>query len=371
MESDVDGLNGWASENSTEAFALRHAFMRKSVTDVMGLLKQLNARQVAAVLAEIGFRVDESQIERGRAAVFSSVQADVSKALVLGVDGVGLARGLRGLNFSQIEVFGSGRNDWVLGFGSDEFSGDLEAATVIQGVFRADSVSVDLLGEEAACNRSSLRMVAAQALRCELQGFSFEGVPGKYAIDLPLREVLDVHREAVAAFAVECVRSALGAWAQGTKVPQIDTWVPDSVQRMLAGNASVDAAHALLVALDSGAIERHGREIGGHGFESLLSAQGVNANVKTVGEMAHESGLAVKPVDRQRGQYFGPVLAVDHRAALVKVTRHEAIELDFGELPSDRARPQAGDTLRIGFKAGVLSFTSAGRGVRESSGVAR
>lgn len=62
--------------------------------------------------------------------------------------------------------------------------------------------------------------------------------------------------------------------------------------------------------------------------------------------------------DRERGQYFGMVVALEHHVALVKIMPTKIIELPFGAMAvTEVESPKLGDSIRMGFKNGVLTAT--------------
>lgn len=59
--------------------------------------------------------------------------------------------------------------------------------------------------------------------------------------------------------------------------------------------------------------------------------------------------------DRMRGQYFGLVVALEHHLAIVKIANTKMLELPFGALAvTEEQSPKLGDSVRMGFKDGVL-----------------
>ncbi|RWA45612.1 hypothetical protein AU476_00850 [Cupriavidus sp. UYMSc13B] len=245
------------------------------------------------------------------------------------------------------------------------FPGEQRATEMIQAVLKVPTVRVTPLGDHPFAQRASLQMVAAQALQKSVLGFGFDGLPGKYVVPVPMAEVVELHREATVEVAAQSTRAGLLAWASGSKVTGLSEWVPDSVQRLLHGSVSRDAAEIVVSSLNSGSIARHAQEYGLHGIANLLAAKGLDLNAPTIGEQAQEMGLQIKEPDRERGQYFGTVVAQDHRASLIKVKRDEAIELPFAKMPG--GRPRIGEALRLGFKAGALSVSSKAVGREGSS----
>lgn len=327
---------------------------------VMSLFKTLDAQGLAGVLNNAGFYVDDSLVESGRNAVFLSVKSDIEAALELKVDGHGLKQVRQGFAAKDLGT--------SLNFDPADFDGDSEAAKVIQGVLRSSAITVSLLGTAKANERPVLLNIAGQGLSIGRQGFGFEGVAGKYAVPLSLREVVDLHKTAARALAVETTGVALNHWANGGKVGDLGELVPDSVQRHLQGGISLVAAKAVVAALEDQTIVKHAGDKGVHAITSLLAAQGLDVSAKTIQEHAVDLGLTIKEANRDRGNYFGPVVAADHRAGLVKFAVSSALELPFADLPVNQERPKVGEPVRVGFKDGAMSVSIVGRPGREGVG---
>jgi hypothetical protein len=357
----VPGKDGmWGSAGG---LALRDSLARGSAAGVMDLIKSMDVHGVAIALREAGFDVDHQSIQGGRATVFASVKADLEEALEARVNGFELqswrTRSRSGAN--DLAFGEKGIHSDELTFKANEFDGDVQAARAIQRVMRAGNIYVDVLGEQMHTERASLRLIAGQGLKQGVQGFGFDGLPGKYQVPLSLVDVVDLHREAAQSVAIDSARAGLAAWAAGEKVSELSDWVPDSVQRLLHGTVSLAAAQAVVQAIDGGSIARHASEIGAHSITGLLGAQGLDVNAPTIAEQAEELGLKVKDPERTRGQYFGTVVAIDHRAALVKYTRTEAIELPFAALSKAQDKPAMGEALRVSFKNGAMNVGSPAR----------
>lgn len=357
---------------SAGGIALRESIAHGSTSGVMGLLNSMEVQGMAVALREAGFTVDAVDIQHGRSAVFESVRQELIEALELQVNGFDLpaAREKSHQNLDPVaqpfaaKAIGNGEE---ADFSGIDFQGDVAAARAVQAVMSAMSVSVELLGDAMASERSALVLVAGQGLKKGIQGFGFDGTAGKYQVPLSMADIVDLHRDAAEAVAIESTRTGLAAWAAGDTVKQLSDWVPDSVQRLLHGSLSLVAAEAVVQAIQGGAIARHAGEIGAHEATGLLAAQGFDVNAPTVRETAEQLGLTVKEPNRLRGQYHGTVIAVDHRAGLVKFARADALELPFSALKPGQAKPEMGDSLRVGFKAGEMTVTAVGRSSRERS----
>ena len=342
-----DGV--WASAG---AHALRQALVQRSPRGVMDLLKGMSADGMVQVLLESGFEVGAQAAREGRTSVYESVKGDLEKALRNGVDGHGL-RGLAVAPGSRTTTSqGSGVATPSRGAGRKAQS----AVDVIQDVLHSPKVMVFPLGDVRVSERASLQMIAAQALQKGVLGFSFDGLPGKYVVPVPMSEVAALHKAATAAVAVESAHAALVAWAGGAKVSDLSDWVPDSTQRLLHGAVSKGAAEVVISSISSGTIARHAEAIGEHGIASLLAASGLDLDAQTVQEQAAEHGLRLKAPDVERGNYYGAVMAQDHRASLVRINPREAIELPFSQTPG--WKPKLGEQVRVVFKAGTLSVSA-------------
>ena len=368
--SDVAPLVGPAG------VVLRSALMRGSDGDVMTLLKSMNAKGVADVLREVGFVVDPALIDRGRSAVFESAKSDLCDALELCVDGFGLqiARDAAlavskmggGPSFAAKGAF----TEVALEFDPVNFAGDAEAARVIQGIMRSSAISVSLLGDALPRERGSLLLVAGQALTKGVQGFGFDGIAGKYEVPLSMAQVHALNQDSAQAVAEESARAGLSVWAAGDKVESLNDWVLDSIQRLLHGSVSLESAQAVVQSIESGALGRHAAEIGAHQSTALFAGQGLDISALTVEEQAKGLGLVVQAPDRLRGQYFGPVMAKDHRAVMIKSSRMDLVELPYAALAVGQARPKLGDSVRLSFKNNTLTVGVVERGA-QSGGVGR
>ncbi len=353
--------------------ALRQALHQGTAPSVISLLKSMDAMGIAKSLGEAGFEVPAGIAKQGRAAVFASVQGDLSRAVKLRVDGFGLAafrveHDSPQMPFDTTFAAKDGELNRGPKFKAGGFLGDPEAGKAIQGVLSAAKVDVDMLGDAQVNERNALVLVAGQALQKGVQGFGFDGIEGKFKIKLSMAEMAELHRGAAQAVATESAKDGLASWAKGEKPQDLSEWVPDSVQRLLYGSLSLQSAHALVNAIEGGSIARHAGEIGVHGFSTMLKDQGFDINAPSVQELANDQGLVIIEPNLSRGQYFGPVVAMDHRAALVKFTRSEVIELPFEALSEGQARPSIGDAVRLGFKAGEMTVTFAERPGREAVG---
>ena len=334
---------------SVGSIGVRAALRESSADGLMDLMSTMDTQTMTKSLREAGFAVPVSAIGKGRNAVFKSVEGALNDALDLGVDGFALAAS-RMASISEGSVSVSA---------DEEVVNDVDAAMTVQRLMRAKSVTVDLLGDATPGARESLLLVAGQALMKDIQGFGFDGIPGKYQIPLSMAQVVELHRDAASAVAEQSARTGLSAWVKGETVPDVSDWVPDSVQRLLRGSVSMAAAQVLVDSLRDGAIANHAGEIGTHKITTVLEANGLNVHAMTVERQAEHLGLILKDPDRDRGQYFGPVVGLDHRAALVKYTRTQAVELPLVAVGEGQRRPEMGDSVRMAFKGGELKVSIA------------
>lgn len=365
----LDSERNWGS---TGAIALRAALQAGSAPGVLSLLKTMDATGMAKTLGEAGFKVRPEIVAQGRAAVFASVQQDLSNAIAGRSDGYALINtegraaraGSVDLSIGPTKTTAPARRQQVGQVAG--FKGDLTAANAVQGMLSAPRLSVEALGEALPQERGSLTLIAGQAMKKGIQGFAFDGLDGKFKVRLSMEDIVELHRGAAQSVATESARTSLASWAKGEKGFELSDWVPDSVQRLLHGSLSAGSAQAIVNAIEGGSIARHAGEIGVHTISALLMDQGLDVTAPTVKEQARAQELIIIQPDRQRGQYFGPVVGVDHRAMLVKRSQNEVIELAFEELPKDVAKPSKGEALRIGFNAGTMTLNKAQRPERET-----
>lgn len=343
------GLDGeWRSSGS---LALQESLRLGSAAGVLEILGKMDARTTAACLREVGIYVPDDAVARGHDAILAEVQPDINAAIAAQIDGFGLAR--KRMPRQQALVAAKPVIEELNG------TGFANAAQAIQRLMRVEHIDVQMFGQAKASERPSLLFVAGQALQKQVQGFAFEGIDGKYDVPISMPEMLDLHREAARAVGEESARTALGVWVTGGKVGPISEWVPDSVQKLLYGSVSVDSASSLVEAIKGGMVGRNAAAFGIHGFTALLAGQGLDVNAKTVAMQAADLGLDIVEPDRQRGQYVGPMVGSDHRAALVKFNRKSVLELPFAELAEGQEKPNVGDRIRMGFKNGALTVSVA------------
>lgn len=330
--------------SSAGAHAMRAALKEQSAKGVMDLLKPMDAQGMAHVFREVGFNVDSSLISKGRKAVFDSIKLDLQKAL-------------RGPNVVAQRQPEQG----PMAEKPRKTAGAVQRSSqsplqMIQDVLRSPNIEVSTFGDTPMPQRGSLQMVAGQALEKGILGFGFDGMSGKYMVPSPMREIVELHKEAARSVATLSTKAALNSWSQEQKPAPIHDFVPDSIQRLLQGGLSLEAAEVVVGALESGSIANHAQEIGDVAISNLLAERGLDVDAPTIQMQAQELGLSFKSMDTDRGMYFGAVVAQDHRASLIKVNKNEVIELTHQQ--SSLGKPRVGEQLRIEFKAGALSVTS-------------
>lgn len=240
----------------------------------------------------------------------------------------------------------------------------LDAASLMQAIMKSPSVTVYVLGNAPATERASLLMIAGQAIEKDIQGFGFDGIPGKFNVPLSMAQMIVLHRNASIAVAKESAQAGLSSWADGKKA-DVHSWVPDSVQRMLTGSLSVDSARAIVHAIDGGIVAKHAQEIGEGRFARVMKVQGYDVDAPTVDMQAKELGFTLVEPNRKQSTSVGPVMGMDHRAALIKVNRTSVIEVPFNLL---NEKPSLGAMVRVGFKDGVPTVNVA---QNKSQGVSR
>lgn len=317
------------------------------------VLQSLDAASMISVLRSTGFRVDQDAGSIDRSAVFDQVKEDLAWALARRAHGQPLANSN---HTPEGKVRRPAVDKQLTDGSSDTPVPQPEALKAVQAAFSAKTISVRLPGAQPPAQRDVLLMLTAQAMDQSLLGFGFEGIPGKYEIPLNLAGITELHRAAAAAVANEQFRHHLRNWVQGQTPTEIGPWLPDSVQRLLTGPVSVGSAEAALHAMETGVITRHAGERGAHTIEGLLRQRGLDPHAPTVEQQASALNLEIAPTDRARGRYFGPVVATDHRAVLIKHALRGAILINRDELPAALGVPTAGTPVRVRFHSGNIDM---------------
>jgi hypothetical protein len=359
-----------SGSTQTVVMALKSALEQGSADRVSALLKAMNAQTMAITLRAVGFDVDPALAAHGRNAIFAEVRHNIQAALAQKVDGYGLSGKAKPAGAMQDGPFtfaAKAMPQASVAIDASNFKGDLEAAKAVQGILQASSVRVDVLGDALHTERDALLMIAGQGMKRGILGFGFDGVPGKFEVSLPMTAVAELHGAAAEAVAVESAKTGLQAWSAGERVVGLSDWIPDSAQRLLQGSASLDSAKAILHTIESGAIAIHAKEIGVHVITKLFAEKGLDATAPTVEMQAASMEFEVQQPDRERGRYFGTVVAQDHRASLIKTTRTSAIVVPFSEMPAGQERPVPGSAIRIEFQKGTMNVSQSGRTEREGA----
>lgn len=338
-------------QNVEGATAIREALKAGATHDLMRVLQSLDARAMARALSEAGFTVSNVGT---RSEMFDQVKSDLAMALAIRGDGYDLIthRELSVPNESAATRIREAKPGRLT---SGELRGDARSVQGIQEVFMSERVSVSLLGELPHVQRDALLMLAGQAMQRGLLGFGFDGIDGKYQLPLRMEQVVELHSAAAAAVAIEEAGRGLAEWAEEKHRRDMSDWLPDSVQRLLSGPVSLDAAEAVIHTIETGSIARHASEKGQHTIESLLVERGLDVHAPTVERQASDLGLEIKEPDRERGRYFGTVVGQDHRALIIRNTRNTGIVIPHSELPRDASKPGLGTPVRVSFQSGAIN----------------
>jgi hypothetical protein len=94
------------------------------------------------------------------------------------------------------------------------------------------------------------------------------------------------------------------------------------------------------------------------GISEIVGTIDTYGNGMAAIELAKRYGWELMEPDRMRGQYFGLVVALEHHVAIVKIANTLMLELPFGAMAvTEEQSPKLGDSVRMGFKDGVLTAT--------------
>lgn len=331
------------------ALALQQSLRLGSATGVTHILDSLDLADAADALREVGFNVSNVAVKLGRQTLMSSVQTELNAALAAQVDGYGL---------KKIKLREKPTNQRSAESPVHDFETS-NASLAIQRLMKAGDIEVSLFGTAPLPQRGSLQFIAGQALKQHVQGFGFEGLDGKYTVDATLPDMVKLHEEAARNYAQQTARMALTKWARGEKISAMTEWIPESVQRLLMNSLSVDSAVGIVQSIKSEVVGQHASEYGAHGFATIMADQGFDVNAKTISMQAEELGLEIVEPDRQRGQYIGQSVGQDHRSALLKFNRNQALELPFAAIAEGQLKPAIGDRVRMGFKNEILTVSVA------------
>jgi len=101
------------------------------------------------------------------------------------------------------------------------------------------------------------------------------------------------------------------------------------------------------------------------GINEIVGTKDTYGNGMAAIELTKLYGWKMVEPDRRRGQYFGLVVALEHHVAIVKIANTLMIELPFGALAAtEEEGPKLGDSIRMGFRDGVLTAVVARRSGR-------
>ena len=98
-------------------------------------------------------------------------------------------------------------------------------------------------------------------------------------------------------------------------------------------------------------------------INAIVGTKDTYGNGMAAIELTKRYGWELVEPDRRRGQYFGQVVALEHHVAIVKIANTLMIELPFGAMAAtEEESPKLGDSIRMGFKDGVLTAVVRRRG---------
>lgn len=101
------------------------------------------------------------------------------------------------------------------------------------------------------------------------------------------------------------------------------------------------------------------------GINEIVGTKDTYGNGMAAIELAKRYGWELIEPDRMRGKYFGLVVALEHHVAIVKIANTKILELPFGALAvTEEQSPKLGDSVRMGFKDGVLTAAVTRRASR-------
>lgn len=94
------------------------------------------------------------------------------------------------------------------------------------------------------------------------------------------------------------------------------------------------------------------------GINEIVGTKDTYGNGLAAVELARRFGWKLIEPNRMRSHYFGTVVALEHHVAIVKIAQEKMLELPFGALAvTEEQSPKLGDSVRMGFKDGVLTAT--------------
>jgi hypothetical protein len=102
------------------------------------------------------------------------------------------------------------------------------------------------------------------------------------------------------------------------------------------------------------------------GINEIVGTKDTFGNGMAAIELAKRYGWEMVEPNRIRGQYFGLVVALEHHVAIVKYASTKMLELPFGAMAlTEEQSPKLGDSVRMGFKDGVLTATVISKDIRK------
>lgn len=96
-------------------------------------------------------------------------------------------------------------------------------------------------------------------------------------------------------------------------------------------------------------------------IQQAIAARNLEVDTVTFDAEIKQFGWLKKEPNRQLGNYFGQVVALNHHACLIKWNATEVIELPFSALAEGQSKPIFGDSVRMVFKDDVLVVSPAER----------
>lgn len=308
----------------------------------LSVVEPLREDAVRAVMLQAGFR---SHLNGDRDKLLGGLRFDLVRATESGRAGLVSAKA------PVVKLVTSNSADLPPAFAS--------ALEIIQSVFGAPNVEVGLAGSASIADRASVRFVTGKAVQNRIVGFEVDGLSGKFK--LPANIEISDFKSLVAAttgdLAVSQVKKILPLWAAGKFDSKVSELVPESVARILRGSPSLEGVESITKALSSGLVKDFGSKHGLQVMSNILVDRGVRFDAPSVTQMVQDSGLKITEADRQRGQYVGPVVAVDHRTAAVKWSRDSVLLVPHKDLPLDKDRLEKGDFVKLRYVKNELTVT--------------
>ena len=89
-------------------------------------------------------------------------------------------------------------------------------------------------------------------------------------------------------------------------------------------------------------------------IQQAIAARNLEVDTVTFDAEIKQFGWLKKEPNRQQGNYFGQVVALNHHACLIKCNATDVIELPFSALAEGQSKPMRRDSVRMVFKENVL-----------------